>query len=59
MTPEQETLYAVKGLVGELDSEAKARTLECAEKIRKLVAEYSDCGRVALALVGAEMAAAE
>jgi hypothetical protein len=57
MTAEQEVLNAIRGVIYGLQPEERETVEKCADVIRKMVAEHTMYGALALALVGAEKAA--
>ena len=57
MNAEELTLMMIKGSITELPEEEQKKVKDCAEKIREVVREYDACGQIAVALIGAEMAA--
>jgi hypothetical protein len=59
VTPEQQTLLIIKGTISDLHAEDKAKVTACAERMRAAIVEGGDFGPLGLALVGAEMAAAD
>lgn len=57
MTEERQTLLIIKGVIAELpDADRKGVELAAA-KLREVVLLHNDHGKMALALVGAELAA--
>lgn len=59
MTEEEITLYAIKGQIAELPEETQAQIQECSNRMRLLVEEYGPSALMAIALLGAELAASE
>lgn len=57
MTDEQATLLAIRQVIAELPEDDRAGVRLATLKLRELVALHNDHGRLALALVGAELAA--
>ena len=57
MTPEECTLLMLKGLISQMPTEDIERIDQCVLRIRSIVAEFGDNGRIALALLGAELGA--
>jgi hypothetical protein len=57
VSAEQETLLAIRGAVYGLALSERETVEKCAEEIRQVVARHTMYGAMALALVGAEMAA--
>ncbi len=57
MSAEKAVILLIKGAISELSPEEQAKVAERADQIRDLVKD--DVGSIAIALVGAEMAAAE
>lgn len=57
MTEEQQTLLVIKGTIADLQPSEQLQVTKCLEVIRKLLAENEPYGHMALALVGAEIAA--
>jgi hypothetical protein len=58
MSQEAAVLLAVKGVIYDLPPVHQAKVKTCAEQIRQAIAKAGDYGPLALALVGAEAAAA-
>jgi len=56
MTPSEETLIYVRGIVAGLPEQDQVRIKEYAEKLRAVVIECGPLGNIALALLGAELA---
>lgn len=57
MTPEEATLDAVKGIIDVMNSDTREKIYKCADVLRAIIAEYGEYGGMALALIGAEVAA--
>ena len=57
MSQEQDTLWTIKGLIGELPEDRQRAITESYTKIKAIVTEYRDEGEIAVALIGAELAA--
>lgn len=57
MSQEKMVLYMLRGVIDEAPAEDKQKIGEAAEKIRVVIAEYGDNGKIAVALVGAEITA--
>lgn len=57
MTNEQETLLLIKGTIASLPADQQQKVAEVAETIRGLMATHPPYGLMAVALVGAELAA--
>ena len=57
MSQEQETLWMIKGVIGELPVERLQKVTESYVKIKTIMSEYGDEGEIAIALIGAELAA--
>lgn len=55
MTPEQETVLLIKGVIADLPLGLKASVDDAVAKIRALLAEDEDATRMAIALIGAEL----
>lgn len=57
LTPEEMTLYALKGVLSEMPAASQALVDKCMTDIRKAMAEAGETeGLMALGIVGAEMA---
>lgn len=59
MTSDKVALLAICGAIYQLPAEDRAKVEAAAEKIRKIRTEAGDYGDIAVALVGAEIAAKE
>jgi hypothetical protein len=59
MNEHEYSLWIIQNAINRMDEADKAKVLECAEKLTQIVREYGDCGRMALALVGATETAKE
>ena len=59
MSQDQETLWMIKGVIGELPEDRRYKVMESYIKIKIIMDEYKDEGQVAVALLGAELAAKE
>lgn len=59
MTEEQQTLLMLKGTVASMAEDDRRRVEAAAADLREMVMIYGDHGIIALALVGAEMQAAD
>lgn len=59
MTEEQQTLLMLKGTVASMAEDDRRRVEAAAADLREMVKIYGDHGIIALALVGAEMQAAD
>lgn len=59
MTEERQTLLMIRGVIAELPPAHAAEILKISETLRELVRTKKDHASMALALVGAEMAAGE
>jgi len=57
MTNEQQDLLMIRGFIAGLPDEDRAVVSLAAAKLREVVAQHNDHGQLALALVGAELAA--
>lgn len=57
MTEEQHTLLLIRGSIAGLPPTDRAGIEQAAAKLRQVVLHHNDHGRLALALVGAELAA--
>ena len=57
MTNEQQTLLLIKGTIASLPADQQQKVAECADQLRKLMADNPPHGLMAVALVGAELAA--
>lgn len=58
MTQDEQTLLLIKGAISDLPSDAQEAIREIAENFRRVIKEAPEgYGSIALALVGAEMAA--
>lgn len=57
MTQEEQVALMIRGAVAQLPQEDQMRIVECEAKIRALIAEYGEAGRMAIALIGADIAA--
>jgi len=57
MTEQQQTLRFIKREISSLPPKAQAEVLQIAEQIRELMASKAPYGVMAVALVGAELAA--
>jgi hypothetical protein len=57
VSQEQETLWMIKGVIGELPVERLQKVTESYVKIKTIMSEYGDEGEIAIALIGAELAA--
>lgn len=57
MTNEELTLLAIQGAIAQLSPEQQEQVKDLANKIRTLTAATGGIGDVAIALVGAELAA--
>ena len=49
----------IKGAISDLPEEDKAATAEAYQKMKDIVEQYGDSGKLALALLGAELGAEE
>lgn len=54
---EEQVVLLIKGSISEMSKESQELIYSCADKIRTLILECGDEGRLACALVGAELAA--
>ena len=59
MKEEQATLLLIKGIVSELTVDEQAEVNRVAARFREILNEEGDAGVVAIALVGAEVAASQ
>lgn len=59
MTSEQAQLLLLKGAITDLPLESQQKVQEAKEKLSAIIKDFGDEGRVALALVGMEIAAAD
>jgi len=59
MTEEQVQYVQIVAIVQELPEEQQAKVLEAVAAITAALDEHRECGRMALALVGAKLAAGE
>lgn len=60
LTPDEMTLYALKGVLSELPASDQAAVDKCMTKMRQAMAEAGEpAGLMALGLLGAEMAVAQ
>ena len=59
MKEEQATLLLIKGVVSELTVDEQAEVNRVAARFREILKEEGDAGVVAIALVGAEVAASQ
>ncbi len=57
MTEERQTLLIIKGVIAELPDADRQGVELAAAKLREVVLLHNDHGKMALALVGAELAA--
>jgi hypothetical protein len=57
MSNEQVTVLAIKGLIHDLSPADKDKVAACTDKLRAMLKEDGECGVIAFALVGAEIAA--
>jgi hypothetical protein len=57
VSQEEETLWMIKGLIGALPIERLQKVTESYTKIKTIMSEYGDDSVIALALLGAELAA--
>lgn len=56
-TPEQQAMFAIRGLIATLPKPRASAVVALANKFREVVQANGDDGRIAFALVGAELAA--
>ena len=59
MSQEQDTLWMIKGIIGDLPEDRRDKIMESYNKMKAIMTEYEDDGEVAIALLGAELAAKE
>jgi len=59
VSQEQETLWMIKGVIGDLPEDHRKAIIESYNKIKAIMAEYEENGVIAVALLGAELAAKE
>jgi hypothetical protein len=59
MTTHEETLLLIRGTVASLPEADQAYVKEAKSRIESIRVEFGDAGTLAIALIGAEMAAAE
>ena len=59
MSQEQDTLWMIKGIIGDLPEDRRKAIIESYNKIKAIMAEYKEDGVIAVALLGAELAAKE
>ena len=57
MSQEQDTLWMIKGMIGDLPEDLQCAVTESYNKIKAIMTEYGDEGEIAIALLGAELAA--
>ena len=46
----------IQGAIADLPQDEQEKVKECHEKLKALIDEYGDCGCIALALLGTELA---
>lgn len=59
MTEDQENLLIIRGHIAGLPAADRKGIALAAQRLREVIAHHNDHGRLALALVGAELAAEE
>ncbi len=57
MSQEQETLWMIKGVILQLPEDRRHKVMESYIKMKIIMDEYEDEGQIAVALLGAELAA--
>lgn len=55
MTEHEQTLYTVRGFIGSLPTENQEEIQACYRQLKKLIEGCGDNGRLAMALLGAEL----
>jgi len=58
MTNEEETVLMIRGAIASMSPEEQGRIKDAIEEIKRVRATYGDAADMAIALIGAEMAAA-
>ena len=58
MNQEEQVVLLIKGVISEMPKENQELVYACADTIRTLILDCGEEGRIACALVGAELAAA-
>lgn len=56
MTPEQQTVWLIKGAISEMSKEQQNEILGAYEDIREIEHQYPNVARIAIGLRGAELA---
>jgi hypothetical protein len=59
VSQEQDTLWMIKGIIGDLPEDRRHKIMESYIKMKIIMDEYGDEGQIAVALLGAESAAKE
>jgi len=59
VSQEQDTLWMIKGIIGDLPEDRRRAIEESYTKMKTIMNEYEDEGEIAVALLGAELAAKE
>lgn len=55
MTAEQQSVLIIKGYISELPAVDQETVREMADHFRRMIAQNPGCGKIAFALVGAEL----
>ena len=59
MSQEQDTFWMIKGIIGDLSEDRRKLIMESYTKIKAIMTEYEENGVIAVAILGAELAAKE